>query len=492
MKKQGLAGTLILYTGVLWGFINSTLLFPKILGANIFGFIQTLSFTNNLIITFVLLGLPGAVIRFYPYFKDEKKTRDSFFTFILFIGVIAIILGGIILYYFKWDIILNIKDVASRELARQYFYLIFFNLLTYTLLSILDAFNTARQRPLFNIFLTQVFSRALTTLLIILYYYDLIDLKLFLDLYGIKGLLSILLLVLHIEWRGFLGYASLKTILTSPYLKPIFTYSLFIMFTGLSNNLIAYIDTMMISGMIDFTMAGIYAVFYFVSTTITMPVNAFGAVISPQIAEHWKKGEVQEIHLLNQRTTKVVLVLGVLVYAGVLGNLHNVVKVLGEPYRSGIPIAIYLGFGQIFAMMTGFSSLILIHSNRYKFDLLAKTFMAILTIGSNFVFIKYFGVVGAAMATALTIVITSSIYLIFNYIHWKFHPFTKAYFNIFLAGIICWLAVLYIPIYPKAYIDLAYRAPLMTLIYFAIIYFTRVLPDVNNWLLTKYINITKI
>jgi O-antigen/teichoic acid export membrane protein len=118
--------------------------------------------------------------------------------------------------------------------------------------------------------------------------------------------------------------------------------------------------------------------------------------------------------------------------------------------------------------------------------------MAILTIGSNFVFIKYFGVVGAAMATALTIVITSSIYLIFNYIHWKFHPFTKAYFNIFLAGIICWLAVLYIPIYPKAYIDLAYRAPLMTLIYFAIIYFTRVLPDVNNWILTKYINITKI
>ena len=82
MKKQGLAGTVILYIGVLWGFVNSTLLFPKILVASIFGFIQTLSFTNNLIITFVLLGLPGAVIRFYPYFNDEKKTRDSFFTFI--------------------------------------------------------------------------------------------------------------------------------------------------------------------------------------------------------------------------------------------------------------------------------------------------------------------------------------------------------------------------------------------------------------------------
>jgi O-antigen/teichoic acid export membrane protein len=79
MKKQGLAGTVILYTGVLWGFINSTLLFPKILGASIFGFIQTLSFTNNLIITFVLLGLPGAVIRFYPYFKDEKKNQRLIF-----------------------------------------------------------------------------------------------------------------------------------------------------------------------------------------------------------------------------------------------------------------------------------------------------------------------------------------------------------------------------------------------------------------------------
>lgn len=486
MKKQGIAGTILLYLGVIWGFVNSTLLFPKILGASIFGFVQTLSFTNNLIITFVLLGLPGAIVRFYPYFNDDKKTRDSFFTFVLFIGIIAIILGGILLYFFKWDIILNIKDLESRELARQYFYLLFFNLLSYTLLSILDAFNTARQRPLFNIFLTQIFSRALTSVLLICYYFDYIDLKLFLDLYGIKGLLSILLLVIHIEWRGFLGYANFKPILHSPYLKPIFTYSLFIMFTGLSNNLIAYIDTMMISGMIDFTMAGIYAVFYFISTTITMPVNAFGSVISPQIAGHWKKNEIHEIHLLNQRTTKIVLVLGVLVYAGILGNLHNAVKVLGEPYRVGIPIGIYLGFGQIFAMATGFSSLILIHSNKYRMDLLAKTVMALITIGTNYIFITFYGVTGAAIATALTMVITGSFYLLYNYVRWKFHPFTPAYYKIFLAGIISWISVFFIPVYPKAYIDLAFRAPIMTLVYFTIIYISRVLPDVNNWLLIKY------
>jgi O-antigen/teichoic acid export membrane protein len=486
MKKQGIAGTVILYLGVLWGFVNSTLLFPKILGAGVFGFIQTFSFTNNLIITFVLLGLPGAVIRFYPYFKDDKKTRDSFFTFVLSVGVIAIILGGILLYLFKWDIILNIQDHESRELARQFFYLLFFNLLSYTLLSILDAFNTARQRPLFPIFLTQIFSRALTTVLLICYYLEYIDLKLFLDLYGIKGLLSILLLIFHIEWRGFLGYAGFKPILESPYIKPIFTYSLFIMFTGLSNNLIAYIDTMMISAMIDFTKAGIYAVFYFISTTIIMPVNAFGAVISPRIAEHWKKGEIHEIHLLNQRTTKLVLVLGVLVFAGILGNLHNVVKVLGEPYRTGIPIGLYLGFGQVFAMSTGFSSLILIHSSKYKMDLFAKTGMAVMTIGTNYFFIKSFGATGAAMATALTMVITSSLYLIHNYVHWKFHPFTNAYYIIFLAGFICWLSVRFIPIYPKAYLDLAFRAPLMTLVYFFIIYVGKVLPDVNDWIYDKY------
>jgi O-antigen/teichoic acid export membrane protein len=459
------------------------------LGASIFGFIQTLSFTNNLVITFVLLGLPGAVIRFYPYFKDNKKTRDSFFTFVLCIGIIAIVLGGIVLYYFKWDIILHIKDPSSRELARQYFYLLFFNLLTYTLLSILDAFNTARQRPLFNIFLTQIFSRALTTLLIFFYYIELIDLKLFLDLYGIKGLLSILLLVFHIEWRGFLGYAHIKPIIQSPHIRPIFIYSLFIMFTGLSNNLIAYIDTMMISGMIDFSMAGVYAVFYFISTTITMPSNAFGAVISPQIATHWQRGEIRDIHVLNQKTTKIVLILGVLVYAGILGNLHNAVKVLGEPFRIGIPIGIFLGFGQVFAMATGFSTLILIHSTRYKIDLLAKTVMAVLTIGSNYFFINRFGVVGAAMATALTMVLTSSFYLIFNYIHWKIHPFTTSFFHIFLAGIISYLSVLYIPIYPKAYIDIAYRAPTMTVVYFAVIYLTRVLPEINDWLITKYKNL---
>ena len=122
-------------------------------------------------------------------------------------------------------------------------------------------------------------------------------------------------------------------------------------------------------------------------------------------------------------------------------------------------------------------------------DLLAKTVMAIITVGTNYFFIKSYGAVGAAMATALTIVITSSFYLIYNYVHWKFHPFTQAYFKIFLAGTISWLSVWYIPIYPKAYIDLAYRAPIMTLVYFTIIYFSKVLPDVNNWISIKYKNI---
>ncbi|NBU35521.1 MAG: hypothetical protein EBS35_02980, partial [Bacteroidetes bacterium] len=68
----------------------------------------------------------------------------------------------------------------------------------------------------------------------------------------------------------------------------------------------------------------------------------------------------------------------------------------------------------------------------------------------------------------------------------KFHPFTPAYYKIFLAGIISWISVFFIPVYPKAYIDLAFRAPIMTLVYFTIIYISRVLPDVNNWLLIKY------
>jgi len=390
MKRQGITGTLILYFGVVLGFINSTLLFPKLLGADIFGFVQTLSFTNNLLITLVLLGLPGAVIRFYPYFREEKRSRDAFFTLVMLLGGMAIVGGGILLYLFKWELIGLIRDPASREIARQYFHLVFFNLLTYTLISILESFNTARERPLFPLFLTQVLSRLLTTLLIALYALDFLDLKGFLDLYGIKGLVNIILLVAHQEWRGRLGYASPLVMFHSPHFRAILTYSLFILFTGMSNSLIAYIDMVMVSGYLDFSQAGIYAVFYFLSTMIAMPANAFGAVISPRIAALWKEGDLAGIGKLNRHTTRNVLVIGMLVFAGICGNQHNVVKVLGEPYRAGVPVGLFLGIAQIGSLAFGFSSLVLIHSGKYRFDLLAKTLMAGLTIGSNYLFIKLY------------------------------------------------------------------------------------------------------
>jgi len=69
-------------------------------------------------------------------------------------------------------------------------------------------------------------------------------------------------------------------------------------------------------------------------------------------------------------------------------------------------VFLYIALGRLFDMSTGLNGTITITSNKYRYDLIFTLFLIVLTLFTNYFFIKVagMGMDGAAFATMITMI----------------------------------------------------------------------------------------
>ena len=72
--KQSFWSTIVIYFGVLLGFINSIILFPKFLSTEQIGLIRQIISMSSILIPITTFGVSGAYVKFYSQFKKSQKT----------------------------------------------------------------------------------------------------------------------------------------------------------------------------------------------------------------------------------------------------------------------------------------------------------------------------------------------------------------------------------------------------------------------------------
>ena len=73
IQRQSIRIVLVSYLGVIIGAINTLFVYPQVLGAEKHGLVMLLLSIATVLAQFLHLGVPNTLIRFYPYFKDQKK-----------------------------------------------------------------------------------------------------------------------------------------------------------------------------------------------------------------------------------------------------------------------------------------------------------------------------------------------------------------------------------------------------------------------------------
>lgn len=480
--RQSLLNSINNYIGVALGFVTTILLFPNIFSTDEYGLTRVLISFSMVYGLLSELGIKQTIVRYFPYFKDSKKDHHG----ILFLTILGSFIGFglflILLFLFK-SIISDVY-IEQSPLFSEYilfsipivFGVVFFANLSNYVKALLDT--------VFASFVSEVLVRLSIIAAIFAYYFEWVSFEGFIYLFVFSYVLQAIAILFYIFWIGEFRIRPDFSFLRKKLLKSMLSYSLFSVLAGVTTQLMGNIDVLMLGALQGLSDTAVYTVAYFVGSVITIPQRAITKIAVPIIADSFKKKDFANIASIYQKSSYNQIILGVLVFIGVVANLENFYAMLPDEYSKSGPIIIAIGLARVFDMATGVNTPLLQVSKYYRFDLLTKILLVLLAIVTNLIFIPPYGMFGAAIATCLSIVLYNSIKLIFVWLKMDMQPFSfQSVYILIIGSLVLWLSFLLPPIENFIW-DILVRSALISLVYISIILTFRLSKEAENLILS--------
>lgn len=147
---------------------------------------------------------------------------------------------------------------------------------------------------------------------------------------------------------------------------------------------------------------GIYAVAATIVAYVSVILNSVNQVFSPVVAGLHAKGEIVMLGRLYQGLTKWVLGLTLPLAITVLACARPLMRIFGHEFEAGWPILIVGTMGQLVNCGVGSVSLLLLMSGNQRRLLRVQAAMAAFMSVACIALIPIFGILGAAVAAAIT------------------------------------------------------------------------------------------
>ena len=477
--KQGFWSTVVIYFGVILGFVNSIILFPKFLTTEQIGLFRQIISASTLLVPLTTFGVSAAYVKFYPIFKKNSEQKNQFFSYNLLVILISYLFTTLCIYIFFNEISLIFKE--NSQLFLDYFYVVYFILFILSLSVLFESYLRSRYDTILSNIINGVSNRIFTSISIILFSFSLLNFKNIIDLqiiiYGL-GLITIILYAYKKDsFKLFMSFNKIKF-----KIKEIFNYSAY-SFIGLSSNIIVLnIDVLMVTSLLGLSETGIYTTAFYIGMIIEIPRRAISQISIPYISENIKEQNFKKIEKNYKDISIHQMIIGVLFYIILILNIDNIFNLIpnSEKFYSGKDIVYIIGLSKLIIMSFSYNSELISLSKYYKFTVITIICLAILTIGLNLFLIPIFGMIGAAYASLISITFYNLLKHIFIKYKMKISPFSINSIKTILVGIFVYFAVLSIPKNDIILIDIFIKTIISSFIFVISVYALKISPDLNK------------
>ena len=443
--RQGFKSTILSYIGVVLGAFNLLWFFPKYLSADEIGIITLLQSLAFVLASFVQLGGNNIVDKFFPRFRDEEAQHHGFFALVLLYCLVGFSVFVAAYFGFKsfWLTIYAEKSPQINQFFPVLPWLTFF--LMYQ--AMLEAFCRTRLRIVVPTLLREVFFRLSLILGVGVYFFGYIS---FVDLGWwllVTYALAVLILGSYLQRLGALKL-SLRFDLRSPIIRrQIPLFGLVITLGGAGALIVSRVDGLMLGALSGSDTVGIYSIAFYMGTVIEMPRRAVGQISTPIISQAWTDGDLAKIDYLYKNTALHQLLIGALFFLLVWCNVDALFNLIphAEVYRAGKYVILYIGLGRLIDMATGINNEIILQSPYYRFNLVVIILLAVLVVVTNLIFIPLYGINGAALATALSVLLFNTAKFLFLWVKFHLQPFGLKTLYALLCMLITYLFTWMIP-----------------------------------------------
>jgi len=327
----------------------------------------------------------------------------------------------------------------------------------------------------------EILVRLMTIAIIILLFLKIITLNqfilLFVCVYGVATVLIILYVNSQQRIRLKPRFDFLKKGLRNDMLK----FMLFMVSVGVGTSISGKIDVFMISQKISLAGTGIFTIAFFMASFIEMPSRAIAQITVPFVSQALKDNDMLRISMLYKRVSINQLTIAGLLFCLIWINAGNFFKIMpnGEIYESAKYVILFIGAAKLFDAVTGINSAILGNSKYYYYSLLFIFVLAIISVVNNLLLIPIYGVVGAAIATAVSILLFNACMVAFVWWKLKVQPFSRNTLKSLLAiALVMGFNLLLKPL-ANPWIDALIRSTLSIVIFIPTVYFLKASEDIN-------------
>jgi O-antigen/teichoic acid export membrane protein len=218
--------------------------------------------------------------------------------------------------------------------------------------------------------------------------------------------------------------------------KQLIKFSLPLAFGDLMLFLLLRIDIILIGYFLPFSEVGIYRSASQTALLLLIFYISFNNIYAPMIADIITKGNRERTSQLFKTVTRwnFALTLPLFMIVGI--NSKNILGIFGSDFTAGWLPLIILGAGQLLYSAAGALSYMLIMSGHQYHKLLGDFAIVITNLILNIILIPRWGLIGAAVATSISIVTVNLVRMIQVYLILRVHAFSWNYLKIIGAGVI--------------------------------------------------------
>ena len=486
--RQSAWATFFTYMGVGIGYVNILILFPKYMSPEQVGLTRIIQDAAMLMVPLAQLGVAQLTLRYFPRYKD-KETYSTFISLVIGLTVLTLLLFSAFFLLLRFQIGSFFANQSPQVIS--YLGIVLLLIWILSVHQVMVSLSRSALNIVLPNFLKEVWLRALTFIALLLFAANLINFDQFIFiLVGAYGA-NLLILITYLASNKVLQLTFRLSISKKDFV-PMIRYAL-ITFLGASGILIiGKVDSLMVTTMLGLEENAIYTTAFYIAVLIELPKRAVSQIGTPLISRSFQEDKLADVEAIYSKSALNNQVIGLLIFIGLWINLDSLYMLIprSEIYSLGSLVVLIVGTGKLIDMSAGLNGEIIVMSKYYRVNVLLIVMLAIVTITANYLLIPYYGLIGAAIGSAIALALFNLSKMVFLWRRLKVQPFSRSTLISLGTGIITLLLGLYLPRLGNVYADILYRSLLVSIFYSGLIYFLKVSPEIND-LINKAIALRK-
>ncbi|MFC6991487.1 flippase [Haladaptatus sp. GCM10025707] len=396
------------------------LVIARVLGPVNYGAVSLGITTATIVSTVVLLGLNTGIGRYLPTFSDDARRRGVLVSAFQ-VGVPLSLLASLLIVVFAPTIARVVfTDPATAPVLRIF-------ALAIPLAAVMKLAVGSVQGLKLSLPKVYIQNISLPTLRFV----------------GILAVLSIGFGATGVAWAyvfSYLGAATLgvyflytrttlfdRTSRYEPMHSDLLLFSAPLVVSTVMTFVFADMDTFMLGYFSSTGDVGVYNTIYPIALLLTTMLSSFGFIFMPVIAELYADGDTESMRTLYQVVTKWIFTVTVPLFVVVALFPEQSIRVtFGEQYVSGALALSVLSVAFFSHAIAGPNSDALTSLGRTRLIMYDNTLVAAVNFVLNVLLIPRYGVLGAAVATAVAYVLLNALYSYQLYRETGIQPFTES------------------------------------------------------------------